>query len=101
MIEKPFGPDLESALQLNDIVESVVPPDAVFRVDHYLGKETVQNIVLRGYGELAKESESLVTAIEVEGASDSPSTILLAAWLHQALDAPVTIVADAACLPPS
>ncbi|WP_035741530.1 glucose-6-phosphate dehydrogenase assembly protein OpcA [Arthrobacter sp. MA-N2] len=37
-----------------------------------------------------------VTAIEVEGASDSPSTILLAAWLHRALDAPVTIVADPA-----
>ncbi|GAA4024639.1 glucose-6-phosphate dehydrogenase assembly protein OpcA [Arthrobacter methylotrophus] len=35
-----------------------------------------------------------VTAIEVEGASDSPSTMLLAAWLHRALDAPVTIVAD-------
>ncbi|WP_051423456.1 glucose-6-phosphate dehydrogenase assembly protein OpcA, partial [Arthrobacter sp. MA-N2] len=35
-----------------------------------------------------------VTAIEVEGASDSPSTILLAAWLRRALDAPVTIVPD-------
>ena len=31
--------------QLNDIVESVFPPDAVFRIDHYLGKETVQNIL--------------------------------------------------------
>ena len=35
----------ESARQLNDIVESVFPPDAVFRIDHYLGKETVQNIL--------------------------------------------------------
>lgn len=37
-----------------------------------------------------------ITAVTVEGASDSPSTILLAAWLHRALDAPVTVVADAA-----
>ncbi|MUL46515.1 glucose-6-phosphate dehydrogenase [Mycobacterium sp. CBMA293] len=45
VIEKPFGHDLESARQLNDVVESVFPPDAVFRIDHYLGKETVQNIL--------------------------------------------------------
>jgi glucose-6-phosphate 1-dehydrogenase len=45
VIEKPFGHDLESARQMNDIVESVFPPDAVFRIDHYLGKETVQNIL--------------------------------------------------------
>ena len=45
VIEKPFGHDLESARALNDIVESVFPPDAVFRIDHYLGKETVQNIL--------------------------------------------------------
>ena len=37
-----------------------------------------------------------MTAVAVEGASDSPSTILLAAWLTLALDAPVTIVADPA-----
>ena len=45
VIEKPFGHNLESARALNDIVESVFPPDAVFRIDHYLGKETVQNIL--------------------------------------------------------
>jgi glucose-6-phosphate 1-dehydrogenase len=36
---------LKSARELNDVVESVFPPDAVFRIDHYLGKETVQNIL--------------------------------------------------------
>ncbi|YAL81902.1 glucose-6-phosphate dehydrogenase [Dermacoccaceae bacterium W4C1] len=45
VIEKPFGHDLKSARQLNDIVEGVFPPDSVFRIDHYLGKETVQNIL--------------------------------------------------------
>ncbi len=45
VIEKPFGSDLKSARALNDVVESVFPPDSVFRIDHYLGKETVQNIL--------------------------------------------------------
>ena len=45
VIEKPFGHDLVSARALNDIVSQVFPPDAVFRIDHYLGKETVQNIL--------------------------------------------------------
>ena len=45
VIEKPFGSDLRTARELNDVVESVFPPDSVFRIDHYLGKETVQNIL--------------------------------------------------------
>jgi glucose-6-phosphate 1-dehydrogenase len=45
VIEKPFGHDLASARELNDVVSKVFPPDAVFRIDHYLGKETVQNIL--------------------------------------------------------
>ena len=45
IIEKPFGHDLKSAQVLNEIVESVFPPDSVFRIDHYLGKETVQNLL--------------------------------------------------------
>jgi glucose-6-phosphate 1-dehydrogenase len=45
VIEKPFGHDLASARELNAVVEDVFPPDAVFRIDHYLGKETVQNLL--------------------------------------------------------
>ena len=45
VIEKPFGHDQESARELNEIVNAVFPEDAVFRIDHYLGKETVQNIL--------------------------------------------------------
>ncbi len=45
VIEKPFGHDLASARELNEVVESVFPPDSVFRIDHYLGKETVQNLL--------------------------------------------------------
>jgi glucose-6-phosphate 1-dehydrogenase len=45
VIEKPFGHDLASAQELNEIVESVFPADSIFRIDHYLGKETVQNLL--------------------------------------------------------
>ena len=45
MIEKPFGHDLASAQELNNTVNSVFPEESVFRIDHYLGKETVQNIL--------------------------------------------------------
>src|SRR6202789_881939 len=46
IIEKPFGHDLESAKALNDEVNKVFHEDQVFRIDHYLGKETVQNILV-------------------------------------------------------
>ncbi len=45
VIEKPFGHDLLSAQELNRIVGEVFPAGSVFRIDHYLGKETVQNIL--------------------------------------------------------
>jgi glucose-6-phosphate 1-dehydrogenase len=45
VIEKPFGHDLESAQELNAIISDVFPAESVFRIDHYLGKETVQNIL--------------------------------------------------------
>ncbi|HEY2205843.1 MAG TPA: glucose-6-phosphate dehydrogenase [Pseudonocardia sp.] len=45
VIEKPFGHDLTSARELNGIVNDVFPEESVFRIDHYLGKETVQNIL--------------------------------------------------------
>ncbi|HEY7008087.1 MAG TPA: glucose-6-phosphate dehydrogenase, partial [Jatrophihabitantaceae bacterium] len=45
VVEKPFGHDLPSALQLNQLVDDVFTPQDVFRIDHYLGKETVQNLM--------------------------------------------------------
>jgi glucose-6-phosphate 1-dehydrogenase len=45
VIEKPFGHDLASAQELNRVVSSVFPSSSVFRIDHYLGKETVQNLL--------------------------------------------------------
>jgi glucose-6-phosphate 1-dehydrogenase len=46
VIEKPFGHDLESAKALNREIKSVLDENQIYRIDHYLGKETVQNIMV-------------------------------------------------------
>jgi glucose-6-phosphate 1-dehydrogenase len=46
VIEKPFGTDLESAKTLNRDIKAVLQENQIFRIDHYLGKETVQNIMV-------------------------------------------------------
>lgn len=46
IIEKPFGHDLDSARELNDDVNTVFSENQIFRIDHYLGKETVQNVLV-------------------------------------------------------
>src|SRR6201987_5484347 len=46
VIEKPFGTDLESAKALNRDIKSVLQENHIYRIDHYLGKETVQNIMV-------------------------------------------------------
>ncbi len=50
IIEKPFGVDLESAKKLNTEINAVLTEDQIFRIDHYLGKETVQNILVFRFG---------------------------------------------------
>jgi glucose-6-phosphate 1-dehydrogenase len=46
VLEKPIGRDLASARRINDEVGTVFAEDAIFRIDHYLGKETVQNLMV-------------------------------------------------------
>jgi glucose-6-phosphate 1-dehydrogenase len=50
IIEKPFGHDLESARKLNEEIHHVLDESSVYRIDHYLGKETVQNILAFRFG---------------------------------------------------
>ncbi|HSK92838.1 MAG TPA: glucose-6-phosphate dehydrogenase [Candidatus Angelobacter sp.] len=50
IVEKPFGYDLESARTLNREIAEVFDEDQVFRIDHYLGKETVQNLAVFRFG---------------------------------------------------
>ena len=45
VVEKPFGRDLASAQELNRVLHGVFPEEAIFRIDHYLGKEPVENIL--------------------------------------------------------
>lgn len=45
VLEKPFGVDLDSAVELNALVHSVFPEERVFRIDHFLGREAVQNLL--------------------------------------------------------
>jgi glucose-6-phosphate 1-dehydrogenase len=45
VVEKPFGRDLDSARALNHILRSAFPQDAIYRIDHFLGKEPVQNLI--------------------------------------------------------
>jgi glucose-6-phosphate 1-dehydrogenase len=46
VVEKPFGTDLRSAADLNGVLRSVFAEEQIYRIDHYLGKETVQNILV-------------------------------------------------------
>ena len=50
MVEKPFGHDLASARELNAQLHAVFPEQEIYRIDHYLGKETVQNILAFRFG---------------------------------------------------
>lgn len=50
VLEKPFGTDLATARQLNQALTKVFREDQVYRIDHYLGKETVQNILVMRFG---------------------------------------------------
>ena len=45
IVEKPFGRDLASAQELNRVLHQVFPEQSIFRIDHYLGKEPVQNLL--------------------------------------------------------
>jgi glucose-6-phosphate 1-dehydrogenase len=50
IVEKPFGHDLDSAVALNHDLRSVLKESQIFRIDHYLGKETVQNLLVFRFG---------------------------------------------------
>lgn len=50
IVEKPFGKDLESAEKLSSELGALFTEDQLYRIDHYLGKEVVQNLVSQSLG---------------------------------------------------
>jgi glucose-6-phosphate 1-dehydrogenase len=55
VVEKPFGRDLESARQLNEVLHTIFPEDRIFRIDHYLGKEAVEDLLVFRFSNMALE----------------------------------------------
>ena len=71
VIEKPFGRDYSSALTLNQIVQSCCQESQVFRIDHYLGKETVQNILVMRFANTIFEpiwNRNYISSIQITAA---------------------------------
>jgi glucose-6-phosphate 1-dehydrogenase len=73
IVEKPFGTDLESALALNRELLSVFREEQIFRIDHYLGKETVQNLLVLRFANMIFEplwNRSYVQSVQITAAED-------------------------------
>ena len=73
VIEKPFGHDLESARELQQVVSRVFRERQVFRIDHYLGKETVQNVMAFRFANMMFEpiwNRNFIDHIQITGAED-------------------------------
>jgi glucose-6-phosphate 1-dehydrogenase len=73
VVEKPFGHDLPSSRELNALVDDVFTPADVFRIDHYLGKETVQNLLALRFANTLFEpvwSSHFVDSVQITMAED-------------------------------
>jgi glucose-6-phosphate 1-dehydrogenase len=73
VIEKPFGTDLRSARELQQVVSSVFRERQVFRIDHYLGKETVQNVMALRFANMLFEpvwNRNYIDHIQITAAED-------------------------------
>ena len=73
MIEKPFGYDLASARELNQRVLEVFEESQVFRIDHYLGKETVQNLMALRFANALFEpvwNRNFIDHVQITAAED-------------------------------
>ena len=55
VVEKPFGRDLQSAIELNKTLHSIFPEERIFRIDHYLGKEAVEDLLVFRFSNMLLE----------------------------------------------
>ena len=73
VVEKPFGSDLKSARELTQVLQRVFQEDSVFRIDHYLGKETVQNILAFRFANSLFEpiwNSNLIDSVQITAAEE-------------------------------
>ena len=73
VVEKPFGSDLKSARELTQILQRVFHEDSVYRIDHYLGKETVQNILAFRFANSIFEpvwNSNLIDSVQITAAEE-------------------------------
>lgn len=73
IVEKPFGRDLASARKLNRVAHTVFPEDAIFRIDHFLGKEAIMNILYFRFANSFLEpiwNRNLISSVQVTLSED-------------------------------
>lgn len=75
LIEKPFGSDLKTAQKLNKILDSFFTEEQIYRIDHYLGKETVQNLIVARFANVFFEpvwNSKFIERVEIDVFESEP-----------------------------
>ncbi|MCU1354704.1 MAG: zwf [Acidimicrobiales bacterium] len=73
VVEKPFGRDAQSARELNECIHRTFPEEAIFRIDHYLGKESVENLLVFRFANSMLEpvwNRNFISSVQITMAED-------------------------------
>ena len=73
VVEKPFGRDFTSAVELNDALKKILPEDQIYRIDHYLGKESVEDLLVFRFANTVFEpvwNRNYVSSVQITMSED-------------------------------